>query len=138
MVAENAIFAVDQPTEWCVPMVVVPRGARGEKVRMCVDYTELYKVVLRQVHPMANVDKRLVKLGTGKFFTKLDANSGFHQIPLSKQFKLLSTFLTPHERYAFNRLPFGVTSSQDTFESVVSKITEGLEGVVCHMGNICI
>ena len=45
MVAENVIFAVDQPTEWCAPMVVVPKGTNGEKVRICVDYTELNKVI---------------------------------------------------------------------------------------------
>ena len=62
---------------------------------------------------MANVDDSLAKLGTGKCFTKLDANSGFWQIPLSEQSKLLKTFLTPHERYAFNRLPFGLSSSPE-------------------------
>ena len=30
MVAENVIFAVDQPTEWRAPMVVVPKGTNGE------------------------------------------------------------------------------------------------------------
>ena len=66
MVAENVIFAVDQPTEWCAPMVVVPKGTNSEKVRICVDYTGLNKVVRRQVHPVANVDDSLAKLGTGE------------------------------------------------------------------------
>ena len=112
MLAQKVIFAVDQPTDWCAPMVVVPKG---DKVRICVDYTELNKVVRRNVHPMSDVETSLAKLGAGTVFTKLDANSGFWQIPLSEKSKLLTTFLTPHGRYAFNRLPFGLTSSPEIF-----------------------
>ena len=41
-----------------------------------------------------------------------------------------------HTRYAFNRLPFGLSSSPEIFQKVVSEILEGLEGVICHMDDI--
>lgn len=54
------------------------------KVRLCVDYTALNNFVHREQHVLPNVDHTLGQLGGTKFFTKLDANSGFYQIPLSK------------------------------------------------------
>ena len=62
------------------PVVVVPTGTNGQKVRICVDYTELNKVVQRRVHPMANVDD-MAKFGTGKYVPNLDANSRCRIIP---------------------------------------------------------
>lgn len=37
-------------------------------------------------------------------FSKLDANSGFWQIPLEENSRLLTTFVTPHGQYYFNYL----------------------------------
>jgi len=134
MVAKGVISLVSEPTDWCAPMVVVPKANR--KVRSCVDYTELNKVVRRKVHPMAHVESSLAKLGNGNFFTVLDANSGFYQIPLSPKAKMLTTFLSPFGRFAFNRLPFGLSS--ELYCKIVSQVLEGLNGVVCHMDDVCI
>jgi len=136
MVAKGVIFPVSEPTDWCSPMVVVPKA--NKRVRICVDYTELNKGVRREVHPMAHVESSLAKLGTGSIFTVLDANSGFYQIPLSSQAKKLTTFLTPFGRFAFNRLPFGLSSSPELYSKIVSRILDGLEGVICHMDDVCI
>ncbi|KAF6032751.1 hypothetical protein EB796_008938 [Bugula neritina] len=117
-------------------MVVVLKA--NQKVRICVDYTELNKVVRREVHPMAHVESSLAKLGNGNFFTVLDANSGFYQIPLSPKAKLLTTFLSPFSRFAFNRLPFGLPSSLELYCKIVSQVLEDLDGVVCHMDDVYI
>ena len=47
MVDTGVIFKVNQPTDWWAPMVVVPKI--NNKVRICVDYTELNKWVKREV-----------------------------------------------------------------------------------------
>lgn len=136
MVGKGVIFPVKEPTDWCAPMVVVPKA--NNKVRICVDYTELNKVVRREVYPMAHVESSLAKLGSGSLFTVLDANSGFYQIPLAPKAKMLTTFLTPFGRFAFNRLPFGLSSSPELYCRIVSQILDGLDGVVCHMDDVCI
>ena len=46
-------------------------------------------------------------------FSKIDAKSGSHQIPLSKRSQLLTTFITLFGRFAYQRLPFGITSSPE-------------------------
>ena len=136
MIQSEVISQVNEATEWCSGMVVVPKSS-GD-LRICVDLTPLNKAVLREVHPMASVDENLAKIKGSQFFTKLDANSGFWQIPLHSESRLLTTFITPFGRFCFNRLPFGISSAPEIFQRQMSRILEDLDGVVCHMDDILI
>jgi hypothetical protein len=61
---------------------------------------------------------------------KLDANSGFWQVPLSAESAHLTIFITPYGRFCFNRLPFGITSAPEHFQRRMSELVEDIEGVV--------
>uniref|UniRef100_A0A3B3HH25 Gypsy retrotransposon integrase-like protein 1 n=1 Tax=Oryzias latipes TaxID=8090 RepID=A0A3B3HH25_ORYLA len=136
MEQQGVISKVDQPTEWCAPMVVVPK--RTGRVRICTDLTELNKSVLREKHPLPSVENTLGQLAGAKVFSKLDANAGFWQIPLSKDSSLLTTFITPFGRYCYNRLCFGISSAPEHFQKRMSRILEGLDGVLCQMDDVLI
>ena len=71
-------------------------------------------------------------------FTKLDANSGFWQVPLAEDSALLTTFITPFGRFCFNRLPFGITSAPEHFQRRMSEVLQEVEGVVCLMDDILV
>ncbi|CAL9703681.1 unnamed protein product [Knipowitschia caucasica] len=131
MERQGVISKVEQPTEWCAPMVVVPKPAQ-ERVRICSDLTQLNKSVLRERHQLPSVENTLGQLSGAKVFSKLDANAGFWQIPLSKDSSLLTTFITPFGRYCYNRLCFGLSSAPEHFQKRMQQILEGLEGVVCN------
>ena len=79
---QGVTFKVNEPTEWCAPMVVVPKP--NGAVRICVDLTKLNESVCRERHILPSVEQILAQLNGEKIFRKLDANSGFHQIPLDK------------------------------------------------------
>ena len=83
MLDTNVISVVTAPAEWCAGIVVVPK--KDGQVRICGDYTHLNKSVLRERHMLPAVDEALAKLGNAKIFSKLDAKSGFWQIPQSQQ-----------------------------------------------------
>jgi len=84
------------------------------------------------------VDDTLAQLAGAKLFSKLDANSGFWQIPLSPASRLLTTFITPSGRYCFKKLPFGISSTPEHFQKRMSKILAGLDGVVCQMDDVLV
>ena len=136
MESMGVISKVQQPTEWCAGMVVVPK-ANG-KVRICVDLTKLNESVQRERHPLPAVDQTLAQLAGAKVFSKLDANSGFWQIPLDPASSLLTTFITPFGRYCFHRLPFGISSAPEHFQRRMSEALSGLAGVVCMMDDVLI
>ena len=130
------ISKVDEPTEWCAGMVVVPKS--NGKVRICVDLTKLNNSILRELHPLPGVDHVLAQMAGAKVFSKLDANSGFWQIGLCEESAKLTTFITPFGRFCFNRLPFGISSAPEHFQKRISQVLEGTEGSLCLMDDILI
>ncbi|UYV64596.1 hypothetical protein LAZ67_3001264 [Cordylochernes scorpioides] len=84
MVEKGVIEKVEQPTDWCAPMVIVPKPSSND-LRICVDLTALNKFVKREHYPIPSVEYTLAQMGGAKLFSKLDANSGFWQIPLSEE-----------------------------------------------------
>ena len=87
---------------------------------------------------MPSVDESLAKLGNSKTFSKLDANSGFWQLTLDEESRLLTTFVTPSGRYCFNRLPFGISSAAEIFQRTLSRILEDLDSTICQMDDILV
>lgn len=94
--------------------------------------------VQRERHILPSVEQTLGQLAGAQVFTKLDANSGFWQIPLTKESALLTTFITPFGRFCFNRLPFGITSAPEHFQKCMSAILAGIEGAVCMVDDILV
>ncbi|KAK7884427.1 hypothetical protein WMY93_027550 [Mugilogobius chulae] len=133
----GVISRVEQPTDWCAGMVPIPKRAE-EEVRVCVDLTKLNDSVKRERHMLPSVEHTLGQLEGAKIFSKLDANSGFWQIPLSRESALLTTFITPFGRFCFNRLCFGISSAPEHFQKRMSQLLEGLDGVVCQMDDILV
>lgn len=127
MLNDDVIKEVTEPTDWCAPMVPVRK--KDGSVRICVDLKELNKAVRRERYTLPSLEDIAPKLSESKYFSKLDAASGFWQIPLDSDSQLYTTFMTGHGRFAFKRVPFGITSAPEIFQRKMSKILEGLDGV---------
>ena len=132
----GVILRVTEPTAWCAGMVVVPKC--DGSARICVDFKMLNESILREVHPIPKVDNTLAQLSEAIVFSKLDANSGFWQIPLAETSRPLTTFITPYGHYLFNKLPFGISCAPELFQLRMNKIIEGLKGVVCQMDDVLV
>ncbi|UYV65209.1 K02A2.6-like [Cordylochernes scorpioides] len=130
------IAQVNVATEWCAPTVIA--GKPNGDIRLCVDLSRLNEHVQREVHPMPVVEHMLGQLGEARFFSKLDANSGFHQIPLSPDCQHLTTFITPFGRYKYCRMPFGISLAPEYFQKVMTIILQGMDGVMCYLDDILI
>ena len=55
---------------------------------------------------------------------------------VNEESKLLATFITTQGRFAFNIIPFGISSALEIFTRTISQILEGVDGVICHMDEI--
>ena len=136
MEAKGVIEKVEHHTPWCAGMVVVPK--KSGDVRICVDLKPLNENVLREVYPIPKVDETLAQLAGATVFSKVDANSGFWQIPLAEESQHLTTFVTPFGRYCFKKLPFGISSAPELFQRRMTQTLEGLDGVLCHMDDVLV
>ena len=127
---------VTEPSKWCAGMVIVPK--RSGDVRICVDLKPLNESVLQESHRIPKVDDTLALLTGAVYITKLDANSRFWQIPLADSSKLLITFIILFGRYKFNKLPFGVSCAPELIQQRMSRILEGLAGVLVLMDDVLV
>ena len=134
--AKQEIYVVNglqRPLLGSAGMVVVPKP--DGRIRICVDLTKLNQSVHREHHILPSVEQSLAQLKGETIFSKLEANSGFWQIELTKESSLLTTFITPFGRYCFNRLPFGITSTLEYFQT---KILQGIDRIVCLIDDILV
>ena len=136
MERKGVISKVEAPTEWCPGMVVVPK--KQGSVRICVDLKPLNESVLREIHPLPTVEDLLAQMRGAKIFSKLDANSGFWQIPLAESSRLLATFITPYSRYYFNVLPFCISSAPEYIQKQMNGVLCGLDGILCLIDDVLV
>ncbi|XP_077561943.1 uncharacterized protein LOC144178178 isoform X2 [Haemaphysalis longicornis] len=135
MEEQNVITKVTEPTEWSSYMVAV---VKGDKVRICLDPTELNKVMLCEHYPMPVLEEVAQRLSGAKCFSTLDAASGLWQIKLSDSSSKFCTMSTPYGRYRFLRMPFGIASAPEIFQAAMHRLLEGLSGVAVVMDDILV
>ena len=130
----SVIEEVKEPTEWVAPMVPVlkPNG----DVRICVDLKKLNQAIEREKFVIPTFDDIIHQLRGSTVFSKLDAQSGFWQIPLDPETAKLTTFITPVGRFYMKRVPFGISSAPEIFMRTVLEILKGIEGVICYFDDI--
>ncbi|XP_046857922.1 uncharacterized protein K02A2.6-like [Xenia sp. Carnegie-2017] len=132
----GVIEKVDGPTDWVSSIVVVPKP-NGD-VRICLDPKRLNDAIKREHHYIQKLEDVLPQLSNAKVFSKLDARSGYWNVVLDEESKLLTTFNTPMGRYCFKRLPFGLVSAQDIFQRKIDKTYDGLPGIICIADDIVV
>ena len=127
MMEQDVIERVgDRPTEWCHPIVVVPKPAGG--IRMTVDLTKLNSQVHRTVHNAKTPQDAVSEIVHGaKFFTVCDAVKGYWQLELHEDSRDLTTFLTPWGRFRYKRAPMGFISTGDSYNFRGDLAIDGLE-----------
>ena len=131
------IKKVTEPTAWVSSLVIIQKPD-SDKLRVCLDPRDLNVAIRRPHYPSRTLEEILPELVNAKFFTKLDAKSGYWTCELTYRSSLLTTFNTPFGRYRYLRLPFGLKSSQDEFQKKLDQSLEGLEGMVSIADDIII
>ena len=136
MVEQDVIERVTEPTDWVSSLVVVEKS--NGKLRVCLDPRNLNKEIKRPHYTMPTLEDAVSKMAGAKFFSKLDARSGYWQIGLEEKCSYLTTFNTPFGRYRFKRLPFGIICAQDLFQRKMDEIFENTPGVTPLIDDVII
>ena len=96
-----------------------------------LDLTKLNLGIKREFYQLESVEETLAKVGNQcNYMSKLDANSGYWQMPLDEESQIKATFITPFGRYCPTRGPFGMSSMQEIFNKKMDSVISGLKGVV--------
>ena len=128
MLTIDVIRKVTEPTDW-VNSLTYSRKANGE-IRVCLDPKDLNKAIKRNHHKTPTLEELTHKFREARFFSKLDAKSGYWAVKLDKESQLLTTFNSPFGRFCFKRMPFGLVMSQDVFQHKMDQILERCPGTI--------
>ena len=131
---QGIIRHVTEPSDWCAPMVPVKKS--DGSVRITVDYNNLNMAIKREVFPIPTLEQLTSEIHGATLFSKLDAASGFFQLPLDEESSKLTTFITPLGRKAFLRLPMGISLAPECFQRKMEELLHDLPGVVSYMDDI--
>lgn len=136
MNAANIIEKVEEPSDWVSPLVIV-RKKNGD-LRVCMDPRAINRAVKREHFQLPCREEIEGDLAHAKYFSRLDANSGFHQIPLDKKTSEICTFSSPFGRYRYLRLPFGIASAPEVFQRTMSQIFDDLPGTRVYIDDVLV
>ena len=123
---------------WASPIVIVhKKSAPGKpsKRRLCVDFrkvNELQQQVITEgkskgqisIYPIPKIDEMYAKLKDAKVFSTIDLRSGYHHIPLGKDSRAKTAFVTPFGKYKFLMVPFGLAQALAYFQLLMNKVLE--------------
>ena len=88
--------------------------------------------------PLPKIDEIYARLRGSTIFSALDMTSGYHHMELSEEAKPKSAFVTPVDKYQFNRCPFGLTQAPAYFQRLVNKVLIGLLFVFGYLDDVLI
>ncbi|BFZ04571.1 hypothetical protein BsWGS_07610 [Bradybaena similaris] len=110
---------------WSSPIVIVSK--RDGTHRFCCDYRALNKITRPVSYPLPLVSDILGQLAGSRYFTTLDAKSGFWSIPLTEDAKDKSTFASHRGTYRFKVFPFGLRNAPAVYMNLMDIVLQDLQ-----------
>ena len=123
---------------WAAAPVLVKKKT-GE-FRYCLDYRALNKVTEKDTYPIPLIGECIDALSGSIWFSKLDANQAYYQVPIHPDSKQKTAFRTKHGLYEFNVMSFGLANAPSTFSRVMALVLKGLnwDTVLSFLDDLCV
>ena len=93
-----------------------------------MDYTNLNESCLKYSFPLPRIYQIVDPSVEHEMLSYLDAFSGYYQIPMDPPGANKTDFITPHELYYYNMMPFVLKNARATYQRLVTKIFRPLIG----------
>jgi hypothetical protein len=103
--------------------------------RPCGDYHHLNLVTTLDKYPLPNMQDLSNSLHGCTIFSKIDLVKGYHQIPVAAEDIPKTAIITPFGLFECLFTPFGLSNAAQTFQRMMDRTADGLEGVFAYMGD---
>ena len=115
---------------WSSPVVLAKK--KDGSLRFCVDYRRLNAVTVKDAQPLPRIDDTLEALHGSRWFSTLDLQCGYWQIPIREKDKKKTAFCTGDgQLWEFEVLPFGVCNGPASFARLMDAVLAGLTWKTC-------
>jgi hypothetical protein len=105
---------------WGAPVLFVKK--KDWSMRMCIDYRELNKVMIKNRYPLLRIDDLLDQLQGVRVFSKVDLCSGYHQVRVKEEDIPKIAFRTHYGHYEFLVMSFGLTNAPAVFMDTINRV----------------
>ena len=133
---EKGVVEPVEASDWVSAMVIV--GKKNGDIRVCIDLRQVNENIVPDIFPIPHMDDLFLELGKAEYFSRLDAKSAYHQVELADESRDLTTFISPWGLYRFRRVCFGLASAPAAFQRLMSRILEGLDGVLIYLDDVLV
>ncbi|GBL95273.1 Retrovirus-related Pol polyprotein from transposon 297, partial [Araneus ventricosus] len=95
--------------------VVMARKKNGTP-RVCIDYSRLNNVVVKDRFPFPLIEDILDRLQRSRVFSTIDLENAFFHVDVNKDSRKYTSFVIPEGKYQFLKVPFGLCNSPVVFQ----------------------
>ena len=138
MEKKGIISKVEGFTTWTNSLGILEKS--NGKLWISLDPKDLSTAIIDDLQSIPTLDNITHRLNSSTLYDKLDADSGYWNVKLTKESSMLTTFNsnTRLGKYKFERLPFGVKTSQNTFQKKVDETYYACRGAVGIVDDILV
>ncbi|GKE16074.1 putative nucleotidyltransferase, ribonuclease H [Tanacetum coccineum] len=91
---------------------------------MCIDYQELNKLTIQNRYLLPRIDDLFDQLQGSRYFSKIDLQSGYHQLRVRKKDIPKTAFRTRYGHFEFTVMPFGLTNAPVVFMDLMNRVSK--------------
>jgi hypothetical protein len=101
-------------SEWVSNLVLV-RKKTGQ-IRLCVYFRALNRDSIKDHFPLPNMEMILQQVAGSQMMSLLDGFSSYNKIKVKMTDKYKTTFITRWDTFSYERISFGLSNADDTFQ----------------------
>jgi transposase InsO family protein len=115
---KNAGWIEDSTSEFCSPVLIIPKGAPHENkgYRFVVDLRQLNARTKSLQYMVPELGEMWAKLRNAKFISKLDLRHGFWQMGLHPESRHKTSFSCEYGTFQYRVLPMGLLTASAAFQ----------------------